>query len=244
MKCNKIVRKNLLTTSSLLGIFMVSCTLSGHVPKKGIHTSNPLVTFVIPTLGRTTLKRTLRSLQNQHNPNWQAIVVFDGIKAPKFFADSRIQPIQISKKGQFNHGAEVRNQGMEQVTTEWIAFVDDDDYLSPDYIDRLVEEINLQPNVAVVIFRMYHPNRSAFIPSPKDRNFSEGNVGISFSMKTALYKAGFKFTPSAVEDFKLLEYIRDKGHKMVLSPYVTYLIREARWEEINNKCSCVRAYIN
>jgi len=244
MKCNKMVRKNLLNASSLLGIFMVSCTLSSHIPKKVIHTSNPLVTFVIPTLGRTTLKRTLRSLQNQHNPNWQAIVVFDGIKAAKSFSDSRIKAIQISKKGQFNHGAEVRNEGMEQVTTEWIAFVDDDDYLSPEYVDRLLEEINLQPNLDVVIFRMYHPNRRVCIPSPQDQNFSEGNVGISFSMKTALYKSGFKFTPSHVEDFQLLEYIRDKGHKMVLSPYVTYLIREAALQEISNQCDCVRGYIN
>ncbi|OJW68413.1 MAG: hypothetical protein BGO68_05665 [Candidatus Amoebophilus sp. 36-38] len=244
MKRTIILGEKVLTASSLLGIFMVSCTLSSHVSKRVISTSNPLVTFVIPTLGRPTLERTLISLQNQHNPSWKAIVVFDGIKGTKLSSDPRIKFIQISKIGQFNHGGEVRNQGMEQVTTEWVAFVDDDDYLSPDYVDRLEEEINLKPNLDVVIFRMYHPNREAFIPSPQVRNFSEGNVGISFSMRTALYKAGFKFTPSSVEDFKLLEYIRKEGHKMVLSPYATYLIREAACKDINNGCNCIRAYIN
>lgn len=38
-----------------------------------------IVTFIIPTIGRDTLSKTIDSLINQTNPNWKAIIVFDGI---------------------------------------------------------------------------------------------------------------------------------------------------------------------
>jgi cellulose synthase/poly-beta-1,6-N-acetylglucosamine synthase-like glycosyltransferase len=241
----KVLREKILTASSLLAILLFSCTFScssdTHIDKE---VGKPLVTFIIPTLGRTTLARTIISLQNQQNPNWEAIVVFDGIAPTKMPVDHRIKTIQIEKTGEFNHAGEVRNQGMQHVITEWIAFVDDDDYLSPDYISRLLEEIDLNPSVDVVIFRMYYPPRAALIPSPGDTNFVEANVGVSFSMRTKLYKAGLKFQPSGVEDFKLLGLIRTQGYKMVMSPYVTYGVRETESQKFTEESNCVRAYIN
>jgi hypothetical protein len=133
---------------------------------------------------------------------------------------------------------------MQQVTTEWIAFVDDDDYLSPDYIDCLTKEISLNNSIEAVIFRMYHPTRAEFIPAPQDKNFSRCHVGISFSMKTSLFHAGAKFKPGPTEDFDLLNYIREKGFKIVMSPYVTYWIREAEFDQITRPYNCIRAYIN
>ena len=35
------------------------------------------ITFIIPTIGRKTLKNTLISLQNQTIENWKAILIFD-----------------------------------------------------------------------------------------------------------------------------------------------------------------------
>ena len=37
-----------------------------------------IITFIIPTIGRETLKNTLISLQNQTIENWNAIIIFDG----------------------------------------------------------------------------------------------------------------------------------------------------------------------
>lgn len=39
----------------------------------------PFITFIIPTKGRRTLSRTLESLVNQTIPNWEAIVLLDGV---------------------------------------------------------------------------------------------------------------------------------------------------------------------
>jgi glycosyltransferase involved in cell wall biosynthesis len=37
-----------------------------------------MLTFIIPTIGRDTLHRTIESLEKQANNNWNAIVIFDG----------------------------------------------------------------------------------------------------------------------------------------------------------------------
>lgn len=223
----------LIAITGLLLASMLSCTF-----KQGLlsnqNTANqtrsltkPLVTFIIPTIGRSTLKRTISSLQAQNNPNWEAIIVFDSLAPQNITSDPRVKAIQTFTARQYNYGGEVRNQGMAQVTTPWIAFVDDDDALSPDYIDHLLAESRQCPDLETVVFRMYHPTLKRIIPAPEQTNLAQGHVGISFCMKTSLYQAGFKFTPGPTEDFQLLDKIQKAGHKMVLSPYVTYWIRGA-----------------
>jgi glycosyltransferase involved in cell wall biosynthesis len=38
------------------------------------------ITFIIPSIGRDSLKNTIRSLLNQTSDKWKAIIVFDGCK--------------------------------------------------------------------------------------------------------------------------------------------------------------------
>lgn len=38
------------------------------------------ITFIIPSINRETLSRTIDSLFKQSNPNWKAIIIFDGVK--------------------------------------------------------------------------------------------------------------------------------------------------------------------
>lgn len=209
-------------------------------------TSGALVTFIIPSINRPTLEHTIRSLQAQHNPNWEAIIVFDGIKPSKITTDPRIKLLTIPKTGQQNHAGEVRNQGMQQASSEWIAFVDDDDCLSPDYVDCLVAESKSCPSAAVIIFRMWHPEQKRIIPPPEHTDFLEGHVGISFSVRTSLHKQqGFKFVPGPTEDFVFIDAIRRAGYKMVLSPHVTYWVRGARYgQSMVDNSTPTRAYIN
>ena len=56
--------------------------------------SNPLVTFIIPTIGRDTLTRTIESLEKQTNENWKAIIIFDGCSPTIELNSEKIQIIQ------------------------------------------------------------------------------------------------------------------------------------------------------
>lgn len=53
---------------------LLPCNVSAHdlLPEGG------LLTFIVPASGRSTLHRTLISLQQQENPEWRALVLLDG----------------------------------------------------------------------------------------------------------------------------------------------------------------------
>jgi glycosyltransferase involved in cell wall biosynthesis len=194
-----------------------------------------MITLIIPTMGRSTLTRTLESLKGLSNPNWKAIIVFDGIDPTITIDDERIICMKIEKIGFKNCAGEVRNQGMKFVDTEWIGFVDDDDILLPNYIDALLSELPKNPDV--VIFRMAEHNllskKFSIItkkqevitkPSFESKNFRPFEVGISFCMKSCL-KDTFKFEPSHMEDYFLLDRLRKAGKNIVLSKAITYVVR-------------------
>jgi glycosyltransferase involved in cell wall biosynthesis len=182
-----------------------------------------MITFIIPTVGRTSLKNTINSLLNQKDPDWKAIVIFDGAEKIEY-DDQRIQSIKIDKIGKLNHAGQVRNYGLKLVTTEWVGFVDDDDTVSDDYVSRFKEEIFLNPDAKCIIFRMKTIyDRDQILPAPHHNNFIKNKVGISFAMKKDL---NLFFEPSIVEDYLLLDKIRTKSHLIIISPYVTYFVRE------------------
>jgi glycosyltransferase involved in cell wall biosynthesis len=176
-------------------------------------------TFIIPTIGRATLSRTVDSLFKQTDPNWKAIIVFDGID-PTIFTDPRIKCMKINKTGVSNHAGNVRNSGMELVDTEWISFVDDDDTLSENYVKWLNEEIIQHPESDVILFRYQHTH-GMVIPPFELNEIVLNNVGISFSMKKKLFNDGYKFVPSYCEDYELLSRIKN----VYISKHVAYFVR-------------------
>ena len=192
------------------------------------------ITFIIPSIRRPTLQRTIESLKNQTNPNWKAIVIFDGVD-PIISDDSRIECMKIEKIGYSKCAGYVRNAGMTHVTTEWIGFVDDDDVITPNYVECFLSEKNGND---VIIFRMMYEGYSskkinirtqkleetATLPPKDSKNFILGKVGISFSMKTSLFHEGFQFEPHMYEDFNLLNKIRTASKKILLSNSITYIV--------------------
>jgi glycosyltransferase involved in cell wall biosynthesis len=100
------------------------------------------ITFIIPTIGRSTLQQTVQCLLQQTNPAWKAIIVFDGIEPTIQPRDNRIDILTHAKVGVNNYAGAVRNYGISHATTEWIAFVDDDDGISSNYIDLFLFECN------------------------------------------------------------------------------------------------------
>ena len=205
--------------------------------------AGPLVTFIIPSKGRPTINDTIESLFAQTDHRWNAVIVFDGEQEDAYYpSDPRIKAYTVPKVGQINMGGDLRNYGMRQASaSEWFAFVDDDDALSPDYVTRLLEEVHLNPLVETIIFRMRRGEVEVLPPKDHDM-FHVAYVGISFAIRTQLFQSGFEFVPSGLEDFQLLEKICNGHAKMVMSPYVTYYVRGAPPAGVNE--TYPRYYIN
>lgn len=183
-----------------------------------------VITFIIPTIGRNTLERTINSLILQTNPNWRAIVIFDGVKS-KSFNDNRIICISIEKKGIIGrHNGEsgfVRNVGLKMVDTEWIGFVDDDDTLNSKYVATLFDKYS---NKDVVLWRMITPD-GLVIPRYDNNNLVFGNVGISFCYRNKYNDLYFE-TQRSGEDLDLFIKLIKKTNNYVISDEVYYNVRQ------------------
>ena len=191
------------------------------------------ITFIIPTIGRITLINSINSLLNLKDNDWNAIIIFDGIKNNIDIKDldNRIKIIEIEKSGIEdikNNAGIVRNIAFDIILEsdnkpDWIGFLDDDDYLSSDYICCLKDEIKINPIIDVCIFRMAYEN-GCIIPQKNDRNIIRNKVGISFCLKYDLIKDN-KFINSPFEDYIFLKNLQHKKYKILISSYVCYFIR-------------------
>jgi glycosyltransferase involved in cell wall biosynthesis len=192
------------------------------------------ITFIIPTIGRKTLENSINSLLNQTISDWKAIIIFDGINPTININDNRIKIIQIEKLGlHINNAGNVRNYGISLANTKWIAFLDDDDIISIDYIETFYKELKIYPDLDVLIFRMKQEDR--IIPKLSTDNFYICDVGISFIMNKDIYNNNIKFIPDGAEDFLYLNKIRDNNYKIIISPYVKYFVREKNINIFNDK---------
>lgn len=100
--------------------------------------SSPAVLgFVIPAYNAAaTLPRTLASLASQTRPDWQAVIVDDGssdttrdIANAAAAGDARITWHEVPHAGVSN----ARNSGLGKLHTEWVCFLDADDWIEPDF---------------------------------------------------------------------------------------------------------------
>lgn len=194
-----------------------------------------MIGFVIPSIGRSTIKFTLESLVNQTNPNWKCYVGFDGknkidIDSSILINDDRIKYFYFGEKlgdEKQHHGnaGQVRNSIIKHMDNdiEWIGFVDDDDTLSKYYVEILDLE-KTKGDFDCCVFRMrYDRDNKKVIPPLGMNKIQQNFVGISFCVRKKFvdeYKIAF--INDNAEDFKFLKQISDNGGKIHISNHVTY----------------------
>ena len=184
--------------------------------------NNIFITFIIPSIGRESLKKSIQSLLDQDDNDWNAIILLDGIKnSYDKIEDKRINIIELEK---INNAGLIRNIGINYCkNTEWIGFLDDDDYLSNDYISSLKKEILINKDIEICIFRMAYSN-GYILPSKYDKNIIMKKVGISFVVKKYVFNR-VKFSNYPFEDYLFLKDAQNKKYKIIISSFVTYFVR-------------------
>ena len=107
-----------------------------------IFTKGKLISVIIPVYnGENWLDRCVDAVINQTYENLEILIIDDGSTdtTPKMCAryaelDKRVRVITRSNGGL----SDARNAGIENATGEFITFVDSDDYVTPDYVEYLV----------------------------------------------------------------------------------------------------------
>ena len=180
------------------------------------------VTFIIPSIGRSSLKRAVESVINQGDWNWKIIIVFDGIEPNIDFNNDHIKYITAPKT---NSAGLTRNIAIPLVDTGWTAFLDDDDYIADTYIQKLKYYINEDSERDIIIFTYRDITNGNTRPPLGFKDIVSCEVGISFACKTDfIHHNDIKFQWGAIEDFAFLNDCRNAGAKYYLTNDVQYYV--------------------
>jgi glycosyltransferase involved in cell wall biosynthesis len=155
------------------------------------------VSIVVPVFNvREYLPKCIESLINQSYTKLEIILVDDGsFDGSELLCDSyaesdqRITVIHKKNGGQ----SSARNLGIQNATSEWITFVDADDYINEEYIRVLFSLVANNPvDISVVSF--------SFITSRKTVDHSTGEFSVmsgETAVKRMLLNDGFDMGPWA-----------------------------------------------
>jgi len=102
------------------------------------------------------IKETIESVINQTYTNWEMIIVDDGskdnsVEVIKSYCekDSRIKLFQ--HEGGINKGLEETVKlGISKAQSEWISFLESDDTIVPDYLEKKIKVMNEHPEVKFI----------------------------------------------------------------------------------------------
>lgn len=159
---------------------------------------NPLVSVIIPCYNQDKyLNETLQSVSDQTYPDWECIMVDDGstddsarVIASFVATDPRF--VYIYKK---NEGvSKARNVGLENANGQFIQFLDADDLLEAQKIERSLQEIKNNKDLQIVVtnFKMISSDsKEVFPPFCEIKNDSLTFENFLFNFFSIQLQCGF-----------------------------------------------------
>lgn len=232
-------------------------------------TSTPLVTVVVPVYNvEPYISACIKSIQNQTHENLEILIINDGatddsIKRVQYLIDT---DKRISVISQENAGlSAARNTGIDNAHGEYIALVDSDDVIKPNFIkDLLSEAIKNDADIVRGSFRDLDGDipKGWVADMPATQSINGRTVldkfldnSTSFAVWSSLYKTEFlndnklRFTPGILledGDFTTRAYLKAKTIINISKADYEYRIRPGSILTANNnlqKMSDSEAYV-
>jgi GT2 family glycosyltransferase len=186
---------------------------------------SPLVSVIIRSLGRYTLREALDSVIRQTYPAIEIVVVnARGPEHPPLQDPYGNIPLRLCGTGQRLPRSRAANRGMEQARGQYLIFLDDDDWFEPEHINALVAGLRQHPHARVAYagvqcLQFDNEGRSRCLliyNSPFDhiRILFENFIPIhAVLFDRSLYEAGCRFDESLdlYEDWDFWLQLRDHG---------------------------------
>lgn len=99
------------------------------------------------------LRRSINSVIAQSRRTWDLIIVDDGsgIETAKFLDEYAAKDDRINIYHQENKGlSSARNYGMDNARSQWVAFLDADDWIEFNYVERVMEVLTMHPELELL----------------------------------------------------------------------------------------------
>jgi len=198
--------------------------------------SNPLISVIVPTIGRDTLKRSIQSILDSKYPNLEIIIVSDNSKVEKI--RKICNSIQDAEYYQFMIGntslspAQAKNIGIQEAKGKYITFLDDDDIAYPEKFFALSEYLEKH----LEIFGAFGQYNVLDVNTGKVKNTNcGGNANVCFNtiVKSNYIGSGsimlrntkdVRFPENKIfgEDYRLWMNLMGMGHKIDFISKVVY----------------------
>lgn len=127
----------------------------------------PFFSIVIPLYNKENfIQDTLKSVLNQSFQDFEVLIIDDGstdksLEKAKSVSDNRIRIFEQENKGV----SEARNKGIKEANTNYIAFLDADDYWYPHFLEEMHKHIKISPQQKVFACAIEFQIKDKTIPS-------------------------------------------------------------------------------
>jgi glycosyltransferase involved in cell wall biosynthesis len=203
----------------------------------------PRVSVITPTWQRHDLlvKRCIPSVQAQTYQNIEHLVVSDGpdpglrdtVHRARTTAGHPLWYFELPEHDLAEHwGTEARLHGLEYVSSDLIAYCDDDDSLRPEHCELLAEALRENPEAgwASSVMASHHP--SGAVTEIGHGPPSIGNIGTPMIMhRRELLKHGTWGWPSMFEDWEFVNQWNHANIGHVKVDEVTCDVYPSVWEK-------------
>lgn len=151
----------------------------------------PLVSIIIPVYNAEKYIQTcLESITKQTYSNIEVIAVDDGSldQSLKICQQYQLEYPMIKSFHKKNEGvAKTRNYGLHKAKGDFITFVDSDDFIHPDYVRNLVDQL-LHNQADIAICNFYKILEGKKVPNYKEKEIENTNFSQKEAMKLFLYQ--------------------------------------------------------
>ena len=155
------------------------------------------ITAVVPTFNRAEyLRKSVESIRNQTIKDVEIIIVDDASSGPvseSLKADPCFAGVQILRHAENRGPGESRRTGIRAASGKYIAFLDDDDLLEPECLEKALDVLKRDPSIGLFCCDALLIDRKGSVLAGA-KTFNGGHAGIhGYPLRTGLRTLGDVF---------------------------------------------------
>lgn len=180
------------------------------------------------------ISQLIARLHNQYNEDMEIIVIDDGSKFPYLPEYTEIKVIRQENRGV----SAARNTGMEEAAGEWIAFIDADDLISDNYVEKVFKALEEDPDYVYLSWTTFGGGWKAYVQiKDMEGRFPTWNqcVWNRIYKRSMIGDVRFNEKKQVAEDAEFIRAVKEEGKKKAFIQDVIYFYRTERRNSLTER---------